>query len=208
MYRPPHFAVDDNEALHAFIRSHPFATIAAACDGAVQFAYAPVVLDGRRAARFHLARANPLAQLVPGTRVRLSFMGAHAYLSPDWYATPGMVPTWNYMAVEGEGAVTPLTGAALVQLLVDLSAAEEGHLKPKKPWTIDKVPEPKMTNLKNAIVGYEVVLETLAGKFKLSQNVKPEDCAGAVQGLEARGDPMSVAVARAMRGAQKPSTAP
>jgi transcriptional regulator len=208
MYRPPHFAVDDTEALHAFIRAHPFATIAAVCDGAVWFAYAPVVLDGRGAARFHLARANPLAQLPPGTRVRLSFMGAHAYLSPDWYATPGMVPTWNYMAVEGEGAVTPLTGAALVQLLVDLSAAEEEHLRPKKPWTVDKVPEPKLTNLKNAIVGYEVVLETLAGKFKLSQNVKPEDSAGAVKGLEARGDAMSVAVARAMRAAQKRSTAP
>jgi transcriptional regulator len=208
MYRPPHFAIDDRDALHAFIRAHPFATIAAMHDGAVQFAYAPVVLDELGTVRFHLARANPLAQLAPGTRVRFSFMGAHAYLSPDWYATPGMVPTWNYMAVEGEGVVALLSGAALVELLVDLSAAEEEHLKPKKPWTIDKVPEPKMTNLRNAIVGYEVVLETLAGKFKLSQNVKPEDSAGAVRGLEARGDAQSLAVAQAMRAAQKKSTAP
>jgi transcriptional regulator len=86
-----------------------------------------------------------------------------------------------------------------VQLLVDLSAAEEGHLRPKKPWTIDKVPEPKMTTLLNAIVGFEVALGTLEGKFKLSQNLKPEDFRGAAEGLEARGDAQSVAVAHAMR---------
>src|SRR5215467_13101948 len=107
MYRPAHFAVDDTEALHGFIRAHPFATIAAVVDGAIGFAYAPVIFDPPRTARFHLARANPLAQLVTGARVRLSFMGAHAYVSPDWYRTPGMVPTWNYLAVEAEGAVTP-----------------------------------------------------------------------------------------------------
>jgi transcriptional regulator len=199
MYRPAAFAVDDARELHAFIRAHPFATVAAAIGGAVQFAYAPVVLDTGGAARFHLARNNPLARLTQGARVRLSFLGPHAYVSPDWYVTQGMVPTWNYMAVEGEGAVTPLSGDALVQLLVDLSAAEEGHLRPKKPWTIDKVPEPKMTTLLNAIVGFEVALETLEGKFKLSQNLKPEDFRGAAEGLEARGDAQSVAVAHAMR---------
>jgi transcriptional regulator len=199
MYRPAHFAIDDANEVQAFIRAHPFATVAAVLDGAVQFAYAPVVLDGHGVARFHLARANPLARLVQGARVRLSFMGAHAYLSPDWYQTPGMVPTWNYMAVEGEGAVTLLTGDALVQLLADLTAAEEEHLKPKAPWSIDKVPEPKMTNLKNAIIGFAVAFETLEGKFKLSQNIKPEDFAGAARGLELRGDPASLAVARAMR---------
>ncbi|HUO88107.1 MAG TPA: FMN-binding negative transcriptional regulator [Rhizomicrobium sp.] len=201
MYRPAHFAVDDADTLHAFIRSHPFATVAAVIGGAVHFAYAPVVLDAPGTVRFHLARANPLAQLGEGARVRLSFMGPHAYVSPDWYATPGMVPTWNYMAVEGEGAVTPLRGEALVRLLADLSAAEEAHLRPKKPWTIDKVPEPKMTTLKNAIVGLEVVFDTLSGKFKLSQNVKPEDRAGAIAGLESRGDPQSAATAREMRKA-------
>jgi transcriptional regulator len=198
MYRPAAFAVDDVRALHAFVRAHPFATVAAVIDSAVQFAYAPVVLDAGGTARFHLARSNPLARLATGARVRLSFLGPHAYVSPDWYVTQGMVPTWNYMAVEGEGAVTPLTGDALVRLLVDLSAAEEAHLQPKKPWTVDKVPEPKMTTLLNAIVGFEVALDTLEGKFKLSQNIKPEDFSGAAEGLEARGDAQSVAVARAM----------
>ncbi len=201
MYRPSAFAVDDRAALDAFIRAHPFATLALAPGGAVQFAYAPVVLDGD-GVRFHLAAGNPVAQAAAGARLKLSFLGAHAYVSPDWYETKTMVPTWNYCAVEGEGVAERLDAAALTSLLVDLSAAEEGRLAPKKPWTIDKVPAERMAMLLKAIVGFSLRFETLEGKFKLSQNAKPEDVAGAMRGLEARGDPASVAVAAAMKRAR------
>ncbi len=204
MYRPPAFAVDDKGALLAFLREHPFAMLAAVVDGKVQLAYAPVVTGDDGTARFHLARVNPMAALADGAPVRLSFLGAHAYVSPDWYRTEGMVPTWNYSAVEGEGAVRRLDAAALRRLLADLSAAEEVHLLPKTPWTVDKVPAAKMATLMNAIVGFSLRLETLEGKFKLSQNIKPEDFAGAVQGLDARGDAANAAVAKAMRKAPRP----
>jgi transcriptional regulator len=199
MYRPPAFAVDDRRVLLAFLRGNPFATLAAVVDGAVQFAYAPIVVGEDGTARFHLARGNPLAALAGGARLRLSFLGPHAYVSPDWYRTQGMVPTWNYSAVEGEGAVRRLDEAALRTLLADLSAAEEAHLPPKKPWTVDKVPAAKMATLMNAIVGFSLRFETLEGKFKLSQNLKPEDAEGAAGGLDARGDAASLAVAAAMR---------
>src|ERR1700761_2747782 len=101
MYRPAAFAIDDKDALHAFIRANPFATVAVAVEGRVAIAYAPVILDGGTAC-FHLAANNPVAQAAGGARLTLSFLGAHAYISPDWYATTGMVPTWNYTAVEGE----------------------------------------------------------------------------------------------------------
>ena len=202
MYRPPAFAIDDRNALLAFLRDHPFATLAAVVGGSVQFAYAPVIVSEDGTARFHLARNNPLAALADGARLRLSFLGPHAYVSPDWYRSEGMVPTWNYSAVEGEGAVRRLDEAALRTLLADLSAAEEAHLLPKKPWTVDKVPAAKMATLLNAIVGFSLRFEMLQGKFKLSQNIEPEDAAGAMQGLEARGDAQSVAVAGAMRGAR------
>src|ERR1700742_3339716 len=100
MYRPNAFVVDDVAALQAFIRAQPFATLAAVVDGAVQLASAPGVLGADGAARFHLARANPVARLAHGAAVRLSFLGAHAYVSPDWYESEGLVPTWNYQAVE------------------------------------------------------------------------------------------------------------
>jgi transcriptional regulator len=202
MYRPRAFAVDDSDALHAFIRNQPFATVAAVVEGAVQLAYAPVAVGADGAVRFHLARANPLASLADGAAVRLSFMGAHAFVSPDWYVSEGMVPTWNYSAVEGAGMLQRLDEDGLRTLLVDLSAAEEAALLPKKPWTIDKVPAAKMAMLLNAIIGFSVAFESLEGKFKLSQNLKSEDFDGARRGLQARGDPASAAVAEAMRKAR------
>jgi len=198
MYRPAAFAVDDRPTLDAFIRVHPFATIALVRNGRVEIAYAPVVLDGG-SVRFHLAANNPVAQAADGARLKLSFLGAHAYISPDWYATKTMVPTWNYSAVEGEGIAERLDGEALTTLLVDLSAAEESPLAPKKPWTIDKVPPERMAMLLKAITGFSLRFETLEGTFKLSQNVKSEDFEGAVRGLEGRGDAASAAVAAAMR---------
>ena len=202
MYRPAAFAVDGRRALDAFIRAQPFATIALVRDGAVDLAYAPVVIDGD-VVRFHLAAANPVAQAGDGARLKLSFLGAHAYISPDWYETPGMVPTWNYSAVEGEGVARRLDSDALTTLLVDLSAVEEDKLAPKRPWTLDKVPAERMDKLRKAIVGFSLRFETLEGKFKLSQNVKPQDFEGAVRGLEARGDAASAAVAARMQEARK-----
>ncbi|HEX4862303.1 MAG TPA: FMN-binding negative transcriptional regulator, partial [Rhizomicrobium sp.] len=149
--------------------------------------------------RFHLASGNPLAALDDGASVSLSCIAGDAYVSPDWYETKGRVPTWNYIAVEGRGIVRRLSAEDLRRLLIDLSASEEDKLAPKQPWTIDKVPEEKMGALMNAIVGFSVRFKTLEGKFKLSQNVTPGDVDGVVAGLEARGDPASVAVAAAMR---------
>ncbi|HEY5239472.1 MAG TPA: FMN-binding negative transcriptional regulator [Rhizomicrobium sp.] len=202
MYRPRAYAVDDIGTLHAFIRKRVFATVAVAGEGTVHFAYAPVVLDengtlGR--VRFHLARVNPVTSHADGATLHLSFLGSDTYVSPDWYESKGRVPTWNYMAVEARGVAHKLGGDALHQLLVDLSVQEEEHLRPKKPWTLDKVPEERLAALLNAIEGFEVALESLEGKFKLSQNMPPEDIAGVIAGLEARDDTNAKAITEAMK---------
>ncbi len=199
MYRPRAFAVDDKDILRRFLRAHPFATLAAMVDGAVRLAHAPVIVGEDGTARFHLERGNALSRLGDGARLRLSFLGADAYVSPDWYASAGLVPTWNYSVVEGEGAVRRLDDAGLRRLLVDLSAAAEDKLAPKAPWTIDKVPAARMAALLGAIVGFAVSFETLEGKFKLSQDKAPADFAGVLRGLDGRGDARSAAVAAAMR---------
>ncbi|HSZ74726.1 MAG TPA: FMN-binding negative transcriptional regulator [Rhizomicrobium sp.] len=199
MYRPHAFAVDDIATLHAFIRANAFATVAVAHEGEVHFAYAPIVLDEKGTLRFHLARNNPAAMHADGTKLSFSFMGPHTYISPDWYESTAMVPTWNYIAVEGQGVARKLDATALRQLLIDLSAAQEKFLLPKQPWTLDTVPEARVAALVNAIDGFEVALENLEGKFKLSQDKKPEDFAGVLSCLEARGDAAGAAIAREMR---------
>jgi transcriptional regulator len=203
MYRPKAFVVDDPAQIRNVLRSRVFATVSCVIESAIQLAYVPVVFDpaeGQQgSARFHLAGGNPIAGIADGTPVVFSILGPDAYVSPDWYETPGRVPTWNYIAVEGMGAARRMDGDQLRRLLVDLSAAEEDRLLPKKPWTIDKVPEEKMGALLNAIVGFTVRFETLEGKFKLSQNVTPEDAEGVMRGLIQGGDPAGRAIARAMR---------
>jgi len=206
MYRPPAFAADDVAALHDAIRRRVFATVACVIDSAIAIAYAPVVLDADDgplgSVRFHLAGNNPVAAVLDGAALAFSFLGPDAYVSPDWYETKGRVPTWNYMAVEGRGTVQRMDSEQLHQLLIDISAEEENRLAPKKPWTIDKVPEEKMGALMRAIVGFSVKFETLEGKFKLSQNVTSEDAEGVMRGLVQRGDPASRAIAKAMRGSR------
>lgn len=204
MYRPRAFAIDDLEALHAVIRERVFATLAIAHEERIEFAYAPVVLDadeGRGTIRFHLAKANPVAPLADGARLSVSFLGPDAYVSPDWYETRTLVPTWNYIAVEGMGIARRLDCDGLRGLLKDLSAQEEEKLRPKTPWTMDKVPEARRESLLNAIEGFALTFETLVGKFKLSQDKSPTDIAAALRGLDGRGDPSSKAVAAAMKRA-------
>jgi transcriptional regulator len=203
MYRPGAFAIDDIAVLHAVIRERVFATIAANVGGAITFAYAPVVLDSgkmpRGSIRYHLAIGNALAKLENGARVSISVMGPDAYVSPDWYERIVTVPTWNYIAVEGEGTVRRTSRNELRQLVVDLSALEEEKLLPKPPWLIDKVPAQRQEALLNGIAGFSLAFERLEGKFKLSQDKMPEDFEGVIAGLEARGDAASLAVAAAMR---------
>ena len=203
MYRPPAFVVDDIPVLHDVIRSRIFVTLAAAVDGAVQFAYAPGIVDpdngSRGGIRYHLAAANPLAKLADGARVSMSLIAADAYVSPDWYRTTVTVPTWNYIAVEGEGMARRTSREELRQLVVDLSAQEEEKLHPKEPWLIGKVPAARIEALLNGIAGFTLSFARLQGKFKLSQDKTPKDIAGVISALDARGDGASVAVAREMK---------
>ena len=201
MYRPRAFVEDDVAVLRDFIRKRAFATVALAIEGRIHFAYTPVVLDdgGFGRVRFHLAKGNPACAAADGATLNFSFLGDDAYVSPDWYDTPGRVPTWNYTAVEASGTARKLARDELRQLLVDISADQEMRLLPKEPWRIEKIDPAKLAGLLEAIDGFEVVLDSLEGKFKLSQNVGEADKNGAIVGLEGRTDARSLAIARAMK---------
>lgn len=201
MYRPHAFALDDAGVLREVLRRRVFVTLATVRDGGILFAYAPVVVE-EGGIRFHLAIRNPMAAMEDGAHVSLSCLAADAYVSPDWYRTIVAVPTWNYIAVEGEGTVRRLPREELHKLLTDLSAQEEQKLAPKAPWTMDKIAPERTQMMLNAIVGFEMKFDRLEGKFKLSQDKPDEDVQGVIDGLEARGDAASLAVAREMRRVQ------
>lgn len=198
MYSPRVFAIDDPAMLREVLRNRVFATIAAMLNGSIAFAYAPVVVD-EEGARFHLALRNPMSALEDGARVSLSCLAMDAYVSPGWYRETVTVPTWNYIAIEAEGAVRRLDRDELRRLVLDLSAQEETKLLPKPVWTIDKVPEPRAEALLGGIVGFSLAFERLEGKFKLSQDKTAQDVEGVIAGLEARGDAASLAIAKAMK---------
>lgn len=201
MYRPKAFAVDEIEALHAGIRARVLATLAVVDGVDVRFAYAPVIVDalgpfGRL--RFHLARQNPLVRLLDGAKVRVSFLGPDGYVSPDWYVGGGFVPTWNYIAIEGEGVAQRLEGESCETALADLSAQQEARLAPKPPWTIEALTATRRRQLLEAISVFALPLSRLEGKFKLSQDKSAADRAGVVRALKSLQDPRAQCLACVM----------
>jgi transcriptional regulator len=203
MYVPRHYSQGDTAVAHDLIRSNVFATLLTEVSGRLDATHVPVVLDGDRgelgSLRFHLARANPTSKALTDDReVLMVFVGPQTYISPDWYATENLVPTWNYAVVHSYGVPRTLDDAELRRLLDDLSATQESRL-PKKPWTTDKMPWELVDKMCKAIVGFELPITELQGKWKFDQKKSADDRAGAVAALEELGGESRHAVAATMR---------
>ncbi len=203
MYVPRHYSQDDTAVAHDLIRGNVFATLVTEVSGRLDATHMPVVLDGGRGElgilRFHLARANPTVKALAETReVLMVFVGPHTYISPDWYANENLVPTWNYAVVHAYGIPRTMNDAELRRLLDDLSASQEERL-PKAPWTTDKMPPELVDKMCKAIVGFELPIAELQGKWKFDQKKGADDRAGAVAALEELGGESRHAVAATMR---------
>jgi transcriptional regulator len=187
MHPSPAIHETDEAVLLAHLARHSFVTLAAAPDGRLLVAHAPVVvrrLEGAIALDFHLSRGNALGRsIAAGFRAVAVSLAAEAYISPDWYESPDQVPTWNYVSVEAEGPVAALDDAGLVTLLDDLSTQEEARLAPKPPWTRDKMSPGRFEQMSRAIVGARMSVERLEGITKLSQNKDAADRAGVIAAL-------------------------
>jgi len=177
MYIPPAFRVEDLETLHAFMRRYSFATLVTVADGEPFATHLPLLLDAAcgpyGTLRGHVARANPQwRQLASGGPLAI-FQGPHAYVSPSWYEAELAVPTWNYTAVHAYGAARLIEDAdELLALVRELTAVYEAP-RPE-PWRMD-LPEDWLRNLARGIVGFELEITRLEGKWKLSQNRPEED---------------------------------
>ena len=173
MYTPPPFRTDRAACL-AFAAARGFG-LACASDGRRPIASPlPFCLDyaadGTPELSFHVARGNPLIARADGrTPWLMAVMGADAYVSADWYASPDQVPTWLYQAVHLSGPVSVMSAPMLSRHLDDLSARFEAMLAPKPPWTTAKMTLGRLRAMQNAIVGLAMTVETVEGSFKLNQ---------------------------------------
>ena len=187
MHPHPRFAWTDSEEILGFIAETAFCTIFVSGEGGAAAFHVPVVVHAPDRIHFHISRANRGAPDLDGKRVLLSCLGAHAYVSPDWYGTDDQVPTWNYVAAEAEGPLRRLSEDELAVLLDDLSDAHEARLDPKPRWTRGKMSPGRFEKMLNAITGYELAIEELRGTRKLGQTKGRSESEGAIAGLEGAG---------------------
>lgn len=199
MYIPKHFEQSDERALWDFLDEYPFGTLLTITEGRPFASHVPFLAD-RESARLHchIARANPQwLHLASSPAVLAIFAGPHGYISPTWYVEPGGVPTWNYAVVHAEGEAHVVDDVEHKRRHVETLAAkfERGRAA---PWT----PRFDVRRLAG-IVGIEIRIAKLEGKFKLSQNRSDADRAAVIAGLEASGNADDAALARVMAAVQR-----
>lgn len=204
-YLPPAFREARPEVLFGHIERHPFGLLVSNGAGGFGVSHLPFLPERRGDAVIlsgHLARANPqLADLADGGEVLAIFAGPHAYVSPSWYAGGPAVPTWNYADVYAYGISRLIDERERLQRL--LQRLTERYEAGKPPaWSMAGLPGPYRETMLDQIVGFEIAVARLEGKYKLSQNRPAADRPRIIAALEARGDADSGDVARLMRERQ------
>lgn len=196
MYRPAHFEENRPEVLHALISAHPLGQLVTHGADGLDANPLPFELDAAAGLmgtlRAHVARANPVWQQAGDTEVLVIFQAADGYISPNWYPSKPEhhrhVPTWNYQVVHAHGRLRVVDDERFVRGLVGrLTRTHEQRAQQERPWRMgDSAPE-FINGLLQVIVGIEVEIKRLVGKYKLGQNREERDRLGAANGLAALG---------------------
>jgi transcriptional regulator len=200
VYLPPHFTETREDVLLAHIERHDFGTLVTRGDELIA-SQVPFLTEQRDDKLFllgHLARPNPQCADLDRGDALVIFQGPHAYISPSWYSAGPAVPTWNYASVHAYGKASVISDRAwLSDLLRRLSERHEAR-EPVQ-WRMQDQPATFLSGMLNGIVGFEIAVTQLDGKFKLSQNRPAIDRPRIIAALEARDDADSTGVARLMR---------
>jgi transcriptional regulator len=202
VYNPRSYRIEDLGTLHAFIEEHGFATLFSQTPEGPFATHIPSLLDRARGSlgtlSGHVAKANPhWRSLANGQEALVTFLGPHTYVSPSWYTSPVAVPTWNYMAVHAWGRPVLIedVGPLREHVLRMVAAHAESNQPPWDP----AIAADRIDGLLGAIVGFDIEISRIEGKYKLSQNRSGEDQAGVVAALEHSTGDDEKAVAAMMR---------
>lgn len=202
MYVPRSFEESDRGTLFRFVQSRPLATLVTMADDGPCADHLPLLAfdeDKRIVLRGHVARANPAwRQIEAHPHVLAIFHDAGGYISPSWYPTKAethrVVPTWNYAAVHARGSARTHHGSEwLHTLLTRLTDTFESARS--VPWKLSDAPADYLQSQMRAIVGIEIDVTSIVGKWKMSQNRQPRDIDGVIAGLRSNEDPSSDAMA-------------
>ncbi len=203
MYLPPHFEEARVEVMQALMRAHPLAALITVGEAGIVANHIPLATSASPAPygllRGHIARANPLwRQHRAGDSALAIFQGPQAYISPSLYptkrATGEVVPTWDYAVVHARGSLRFVQDAAWLRALV-AGLTETHEAARTAPWHIDDAPADYLADMLSAIVGFELSITALTGKWKVSQNRNAADRQGVFEGLRVAGDAQSREIA-------------
>ncbi len=191
MYLPKQFEVTSVEVLHALIREKPLATVVTLNGGGIEANHIPLSLSENSGPYGtlcgHVAKSNPLWRDHPAdSDLLVIFHGAESYVSPSWHASKAesgkVVPTWNYVSVQAKGRLRVIHEPDwILSRLETLTAHQEAGFE--HPWTVTDAPQEFTRKLLEQIVGIEIEITELTGKFKVSQNRSEQDRASVARGL-------------------------
>jgi transcriptional regulator len=203
MYNPPYFQEQRPEVLHQLMREHSLAALVTLGPGGLIANHVPLILypdaGPLGTLRGHLSRMNSQwRDSLPEVPALAIFQGPSAYITPSWYPSKDaggkVVPTYNYMVVHAHGPLQTYDDPRLLER--NVRALTELHeARFTEPWSVDDAPADYVQGLLRGIIGIEITIARLEGKWKLSQNRTVEDRQGAIDGLRQEGDPLSVAMA-------------
>jgi len=207
MYLPEPFEEQRLPLLHRMMTEHPLGTLVWAGPVGLCAEHIPFVVEAGPGQfgtlHAHVARANPVwRDLQAGTEALVIFQGPQGYVSPSWYETKRetgqAVPTWNYMVVHARGKPRVIDDPVWLRGLLERLTAQHESPRPT-PWQVSDAPAAWLELQLQLIVGIELPIERLVGKWKLSQNKTDADRAGVVHGLTAEGTPHACAMANLIR---------
>ncbi len=189
--------------MHELMRERPLATVVTMSSQGLNANHIPLYLSTEPAPfgtlRGHVARANPMwRDLQAGLETLVIFHGPDAYISPSWYATKQesgkVVPTWNYAVVHAYGTLQVIDDASWVRSQLEVLTAHNER-RFTEPWAVSDAPRDFTEKLIAAVIGVEIVISSLSGKWKVSQNQPPQNQAGVIDGLDKVQCPDSVSMA-------------
>jgi transcriptional regulator len=193
MYQPPHFREDDPEVQHALIRAHPLGLLVTSGAAGLEANHVPFVLDAPAGLlRAHVARPNTQWQSFdPALEALVVFQGPEAYITPSWYATKAesgkVVPTWNYAVVQVHGRMRAIEDRDWLRAQIEALTRQQEERR-EHGWHVSDAPAAYVEAQIRGIVGIEIAITRIEGKWKVSQNRPEGDRAGVVAGLRDGGD--------------------